>query len=125
LLKLDCLLLYAILQGLRDPLAEMGEMFADLELNLFGKAGQFGTEESGDAEGFGHGADADLPIIDILLQAMERQGDMLVQSGMGLLHAKPVSLQDGDHKGGLGGEVMMDARLANLDGLRDVGITEG
>ena len=49
---------------------------------------------------------------------------MLVEGGVGLLHAEPVPLEDGDDEGGFGWKVMMDAGLADLDRLGDVGITE-
>lgn len=50
---------------------------------------------------------------------------MLVQSGLSLLHAEPVPFQNCDDEGGFCWEMMMDTRFSNLNGVGDVGITEG
>ena len=50
---------------------------------------------------------------------------MLVQSGLSLLHAEPVPFQNCDDEGGCCWEMMMDTRFSNLNGVGDVGITEG
>lgn len=121
----DALLLDAVLHGLRDPLPETGEVFFDLALNFFGQAGKFGAEESRDTEGFCPAPDADFPVVDILLQAIQGGGDVLVQGSVGLLHSQAMPLEDGDDEAGLCRKVMMNARLPDLNGFRDVGIAEG
>ena len=44
---------------------------------------------------------------------------------MGLLHPEPMSLQDRNDKGCLRWKVVMNARFPNVNGFRDVSVTEG
>jgi len=70
--ELDPPLLHTILQCLGDPLPKTDEMLSYFSLNLFRQAGQFSTQQSCNAERLRHASDADLPMIDILLQAIQR-----------------------------------------------------
>jgi len=96
----------------------------DFEADFFGEARQFGCQQGGYAKRLLVVSNAALPVLDIGLKSYERIVHLLRQRLSTLEKPLSMSLEYGDDQIGFGGKVMMDTGLADVDGIRDVGITE-
>ena len=99
-------------------------MLFNLCLHFSGQARKLRSQQSSDTERLLHAANTGFPVIDVFLQAVQRRGDLLIQSCLCLLHPMTMTLQNRCYKIGLGGKVMVNAGFTDLDRLGDIGIAE-